>query len=68
MKIQQLIPTRTIPDSVLRFRLKSTFEHGISVYYPHLKYHPADYKVALFVNINDLNLSKEEKIILRVRQ
>jgi hypothetical protein len=41
---------RTVPDSKLRFKLKSTFDHGASIFYPHLKYHAADYKVTLFVS------------------
>lgn len=41
---------RTVPDSKLRFKLKSTFDHGASIFYPHLKFHAADYKVTLFVS------------------
>ena len=42
--------SRTIPDSKLRFKLKSTFDHGASIFYPHLKFHAADYKVTLLVS------------------
>ena len=42
---------RTVPDSKLRFRLKSTFDHGASIFYPHLKFHAADYKVTLLVSL-----------------
>eukprot|EP01041_Mallomonas_annulata_P009751 gene9751-20277_t len=50
------LPKRTIPDSVLRFKLTSTSEHGNAIYYPHLKFHPADCKVSL----DDLGLSTKE--------
>lgn len=43
------IPARTIPDDVLRFKLSATFDHGMAIFYPHLKYHPADFKVTLMV-------------------
>lgn len=47
---------RTVPDSKLRFKLKSTFDHGASIFYPHLKYHAADYKVTLFVSFINIIL------------
>ena len=40
---------RTIPDNKLRFKLRATFDHGASIFYPHLKFHAADYKVTLLV-------------------
>jgi hypothetical protein len=40
---------RAIPSSALRFSFSATFGHGSSIYYSHLNYHPADFKVALKV-------------------
>jgi len=40
---------RSIPASVLRFSMQATFSHGSSIFYKHLAYHPADYKVSLKV-------------------
>ena len=40
---------RTIADDKIRFQMRATFTHGSSIFYPHLKHHPADYKVALVV-------------------
>lgn len=56
-------PVRTIPDSKLRFQTKSTFATGGSIYYPHLKFHPADFKVAVVVALADLQLSHIEQDI-----
>jgi len=44
------LPKRTIPDTILRFRLSATYEHGTAIHFPHLKYNPADFKVSLFVS------------------
>lgn len=44
------LPKRTVPDSVLRFQLKATFDHGTAILYPHLDYNPADYKIVMFVS------------------
>ena len=41
---------RTIPDSKLHFQMKATFAHGSSIFYPHLKFHPSDFKVSLVVS------------------
>eukprot|EP01038_Epipyxis_sp_PR26KG_P017463 gene17463-24158_t len=60
----QLSLVRTIPDEVLRFRLKASFSQGSALFYPHLPYNPADFKVALMVTIDDLNLSKKELGVL----
>lgn len=54
---------RTIPDHKLRFQLKASFSQGSSIFYPHLKFHPADYKVGLVVSTSDLDLSKQELAI-----
>jgi len=43
---------RTVPDNKLRFKLKATFDHGASIFYPHLKFHAADYKVTLLVSFH----------------
>ena len=48
---------RTISDDKLRFQMRATFTHGSSIFYPHLKHHPADYKVAVVVNVADLGFS-----------
>lgn len=46
----EAIPIKTVPESVLRFSLKSSFDIGMSVFYPHLKMNPADLKVTLSVS------------------
>lgn len=51
------LPPRTISDSCLRFKLTSTFDHGSSIFYPHLSTHPADLKVTLKVPLPSLFLS-----------
>jgi len=56
----EAVPKRTIPDSKLRFQLKASFSQGSSIFYPHLKFHPADFKVGLVVNTADLGLSEDE--------
>ncbi len=43
---------RSIPATALRFSLSATFSHGSSIYYSHLQYHPADFKVSLKVILN----------------
>jgi len=58
--VAAVVPKRTVPDNKLRFQLKATFSQGSSIFYPHLKFHPADYKVGLVVNTADLGLSKDE--------
>mmetsp|Transcript_13516 Transcript_13516/g.20305 ORF Transcript_13516/g.20305 Transcript_13516/m.20305 type:complete len:172 (+) Transcript_13516:173-688(+) len=61
------LPPRTVPDSVLRFELTGRFDTGASIFYPHMNSHPADFKVALKVSIQDLNLNPEElKVFLRM--
>jgi hypothetical protein len=47
---------RTVPDSVLKFKLTARFDLGTSIYYPHLKFHPADCKVALYVSFYSYTL------------
>jgi hypothetical protein len=42
--------TRSIPASVLRFSMQASFSHGASLYYEHLHYNPADFKVTLRVS------------------
>jgi hypothetical protein len=44
------LPPRTVLDSALRFRFTATFSHGIDLFYPHLKCHPSDFKVLMFVS------------------
>jgi hypothetical protein len=46
---EPILPPRTVSDSCLRFKLTSTFDHGSSIFYPHLSTHPADLKVTLKV-------------------
>ena len=40
--------------------MNSSFCSGSSILYSHLKYNPADYKVACRVNVNDLGLTPPE--------
>jgi hypothetical protein len=58
--VRVTVPARTIPDSKLRFQMRATFSQGSAIFYPHLKFHPADYKVGLVVSVADLGLSAEE--------
>lgn len=44
-----IVPVRTVPDSVLTFKLKATFDQGTAIYYPHLQFNPADFKVKMMV-------------------
>jgi predicted nucleotide-binding protein (sugar kinase/HSP70/actin superfamily) len=50
------------PDA-LKFKITSSFEHGTSILYPHLEFNPADFKVTMYVSIDDLGLTAEEKLI-----
>jgi hypothetical protein len=64
---EPVLPPRTIDDNVLHFKLSARYDFGSSVFYPHLDYHPADFKVALLVKTADLGLNEEElKIFLRM--
>ncbi len=51
-EVLKLIPKRTVPDSELRFTLRAQFEHGMAIFYPHLKFNPADFKVILDVSFS----------------
>ena len=46
-----ILPKKTVPDSALKFTLRATFDHGAAIHYPHLKFHPADFKVKMSVSI-----------------
>ena len=48
------IPPRTVPDDKLRFQMRTSFNHGTDIFYPHMKIHPADFKVSLLVSSNPL--------------
>jgi hypothetical protein len=48
--VKKIIP-RTISDDVLRFEMSATFDKGFAIFYPHIKIHPADLKVRLFVSL-----------------
>jgi hypothetical protein len=50
---------RTVPGDKLRFQFRATFGHGSSILYPHLKFHPADYKVGLVVKVADCGFSSD---------
>ena len=51
----EAIPPRTVPENILRFSMRATFDKGMAIFYPHLKFNPADLKVHLKVsNIQDL--------------
>ena len=58
------LPPRTVPESALRFEMTSLFDNSAAMqFYSHLPQNPANFKVALNVTIDDLNLSKEESDI-----
>ena len=40
---------RTVSEKILRFQMSATFSHGTSIFYPHLKFNPADIKVSVKV-------------------
>jgi hypothetical protein len=45
-----VLPKRTVSDDKLRFKLRSSLESGsITLNYPHLQAHPADFKVVMKV-------------------
>lgn len=44
------IPERNVPDDALRFHLTARISHGSSILYPHLQFHPADFKVVMKVS------------------
>ena len=46
--------TRSIPESVLRFSMQASFSHGASIYYEHMHYNPADFKVTLRVSVTNI--------------
>ena len=57
---KELAPVpRTVPSEKLRFQFRTTFGHGSSILYPHLKFHPADFKVGLVVKIEDCGFTSE---------
>ena len=58
-----LLPQRTIPEEKLRFRLTSSFFPGSSIHFPHMPSHPGDFKVALIVSVDELDLNDIEKSI-----
>lgn len=60
---ETLLPERTIPEDKLKFRLTSSFFPGSSIHFPHMPSHPGDFKVALTVSIDELNLNDIEKSI-----
>ena len=63
MNDETLLPQRTIPEEKLRFRLTSSFFPGSSIHFPHMPSHPGDFKVALSVSIDELDLNDIEKSI-----
>ena len=46
----EAIPERTIPEDILSFTMRATFDKGMSIFFPHMKFHPADLKVILTVS------------------
>ena len=46
----EAIPEKTIPEDILSFTMRATFDKGMSIFYPHMKFHPADLKVILTVS------------------
>lgn len=64
---EPVLPPRTIDDNVLHFKMSARYDFGSSIFYPHLDFHPADFKVALMVKTADLGLNEEEvKIFIRM--
>lgn len=45
------VPARTIPDESINISIGASFDSGNAIFYPHLKFHPADLKVTLTVSI-----------------
>ena len=60
---KDILPHRTVPDSALRFKLTATLTHGQSIYYSHMKFNPADFKVTMYASLSDLKLTKEEELV-----
>eukprot|EP01031_Cornospumella_fuschlensis_P034553 gene34553-41837_t len=58
------LPVRTIPDEKLRFHMSVAMEKGTSIFYSHLQSHPGTLRVRLYVKIDDLGLSPEEKRVV----
>lgn len=57
---EELTPVpRTVSSENLRFQFRTTFGHGSSILYPHLKFHPADYKVGLVVKVEDCGFTSD---------
>ncbi len=50
---------RTVPSDKLQFQFRATFGHGTSILYPHLKFHPADFKVGLVVKVDDCGFKSD---------
>ncbi len=47
--IKRQLPARTVSDDVLCFEMSATYDQGSSLFYPHMKTNPADFKVILKV-------------------
>ena len=50
---------RTVASDKLHFQFRATFGHGSSILYPHLKFHPADFKVGLVVKVEDCGFQSD---------
>jgi hypothetical protein len=62
-EVVEAIPKRTVPSEKLFFELSMHVDDNKLLVYPHLKYHPADLKVRLYVSIDDLGLTEDEQNI-----
>ena len=51
--------SRTVANEKLRFQFKTTFGHGSAILYPHLKFHPGDFKVGLVVKVEGCGFTSE---------
>lgn len=60
------LPPRTVADDKLSFQMRTSYLHARDIFYSHMKINPADYKVALFVNLQDLSLTERELQIFQV--
>jgi hypothetical protein len=57
---EKVLPPRTVPDSALKFKLSSTFDHGTGIYFPHMNMNPEDFKVSMMASVDELGLSESE--------
>ena len=62
--IELELPKRTVSENVLTFKLTSTFDHGVAIFYPHMQMSPVDCKVSLYVRLcNNKNIQILNRLI-----